>query len=174
MAKGAKMERTLFHADFISQFRQHGQVFPDGDAGGGEHISGDGGIRSGHEDFPAVVLHGVPSGGDADEAVRHDEPHQGHDAQLFFLSQGGHVRVRRSGDGGQKVDGHGFDAQRRDVHVHVYPVFHSLSKPHNAATANFQPGFQSPFDGLQFVVVRMGGADIREIAAGSFQIIVVA
>lgn len=88
MAKGAKMERTLFHADFISQFRQHGQVFPDGDAGGGEHISGDGGIRSGHEDSPAVVLHGVPSGGDADEAVRHDEPHQGHDAQLFFLSQG--------------------------------------------------------------------------------------
>ncbi len=49
-----------------------------------------------------------------------------------------------------------------------------VSKPHNAATANFQPGFQSPFDGLQFVVVRMGGADIREIAAGSFQIIVVA
>ena len=78
------MGRILFHADFISQFRQHGQVFPDGDAGGGEHVSGDGGIRSGHEDFPAVVLHGVPSGGDADEAVRHDEPHQGHDAQLLL------------------------------------------------------------------------------------------
>ena len=171
--KGWQAGESLFHADFIAQFREHGQILPDRYSGGGEHVSGDGGVGPGHEDFPAVVPHGVPSRGNADESVRHDEAHQRHDAQLLFFPQRCHVRIGGAGNGGQEVDGNGFDTQGGNVHVHVNPVFPCFSQPHDAAAAYFQPGFHGPFDRLDLVVVRVGGADVREVAAGGFQIVVV-
>ena len=170
---GAVSRESLFHADFVSQFREHGQILPDRYSGGGEHVAGNGGVGPGHEDFPAMVLHGVPPRGNADEPVRHDEAHKCHDAQLFFFPQRSHVRIGGAGNGGQEVDGSGFDAQGGNVHVHVNSVFPCFSQPHDAAAAYFQTGFHGPLDRLYLVVVRVGGADVREVAAGGFQIVMV-
>lgn len=166
--------RRLLHSHFIAEFLQHGDIVACGNACRCQHIAGNGGIGTGEEGFFTVVAHGVAPGGDTDSSIGDDEPDDGDNTEFFFLCHRGEIFIRRSGDGGEKINGGGFDSESGDVHEHVDAVLHGFPESHDAAAAYFKAGFHGPFDSLDFLIVRMRRTNVGKMAAGGLQIVMVA
>ena len=78
-------------ADLIAQFSQHLEICGRGDAGGGQHIAGDGGIGAGKETAPPFVGKEAPSSSQADEGIWKKEAEYGHDPAHLVSGQRGQV-----------------------------------------------------------------------------------
>ena len=142
------------------------------DACGGEHVVGDGSIGAAFEGAFAVVAQDAAAAREADECLRVDESVDCHDAAEFVVRQFREVFVGRARNGVQHVDRSGLDAELAEVKAHVDAVFHGFTEAHDAAAADFKTCGESVLQGSDFIVVGVRGANVREVPAVSFQVVV--
>ena len=142
------------------------------DAGGGQHVVGDGRVGTTFEGPLAVVAQDAAATCQADKCLRVDKAVNGHDAAELVVREFGQVLVRRARDGVQYVHRGGFDAEFAEVEAHVDAVFHGFAETHNAAAADFETCGKGVLEGCNLVVVGVGGAHVGEVPAVSFQVVV--
>ena len=141
-------------------------------AGGGEHVVRDGGICATLECALAVVAENAATARKTDERLRVDESVNRHDAAEFVVRELREIFVRRSGNRVQHVHRSGLDAELAQIQAHVDAVFHRFAKAHDAAAANFEASRKSVLECANLIVVSMRRANIREVTAVRFQVVV--
>ena len=142
------------------------------DAGGSEHVVGDGCVRATLESAHAVVAENAAAACEADECLRVDEPVNGHDAAEFIVRELREVFVRRARDCVQHVHRCGLDAELTEVKAHVDAVFHCFAEAHDATAADFKACGKGVLQSANLVVVGVRGAHVREMPAVGFQVVV--
>ena len=141
-------------------------------AGGGEHVVRDGSICATLECALAVVAENAATARKTDERLRVDESVNRHDAAEFVVRELREFFVRRSRNRVQHVHRSGLDAELAQIQAHVDAVFHRFAKAHDASAANFKTCGKGVLECADFIVVGVRCANIREVAAVRFQIVV--
>ena len=142
------------------------------DAGGSEHVVGDGCVRATLEGALAVVTENAAAACEADECLRVDEPVNRYDAAEFIVREFRQVLVRRARDCVQHVHRCGLDAEFAQIQAHVDAVFHGFAETHDAAAADFKTCGKGVLQCADFVVIGVRGAHVRKMPAVSFQVVV--
>ena len=142
------------------------------DAGGGEHVVGDGCVGAALESALAVVAQDTAAACEADECLRVDESINRYDAAEFIVGEFREVFVRRARNGVQYVDRCGLDAEFTQIEAHVNAVFHGFAEAHDTAAADFKTCGECVLQGADFIVVGVRGANVREMPAVRFQVVV--
>ena len=142
------------------------------DAGGGEHVVGDGCVRAALEGTLAVVAENAAAAREADECLRVDEPVNGYDAAEFIVRELREVLVRRARDCVQHVHRCRLDSEFAEIQAHVDSVFHGFAEAHDATAADFKTCGEGVLQCADFVVVGVRGAHVRKVSAVSFQVVV--
>ena len=128
------------------------------DAGGGQHVVGDGCVGTTFEGPLAVVAQDAAAAREADKCLRIDKAVNRHDAAELVVRELREILVGRARDSVQHIHRCGFDAEFAEVEAHVDAVFHGFAEAHDAAAADFETCGKGVLECANLVVVGMGGA----------------
>ena len=156
-----------------SQALEHGHVFDDGRARGGEHVARDGRGGTAEEGCSAVFRQEFAACRQADVGFRVDEAEKSNRTQDVAAVELGPMFQRRAGNGHEGVDRNGLDAQFGQADSHIQAVFPGFPHADNAARADAEPFFLSGLDGADAVVISVGRTDMREEAPRRFDVVMV-
>ena len=104
--------------------------------------------------------------------MRIDKTVNRHDAAEFVVRERREVLERRARNRAQHVHRRRFDAKFAQIQAHVNAVFHGFAEAHDAAAADFKTCGKRVLERTDFIVVRVRCADIGEVTAVSFEIVV--
>ena len=128
-----------------------------------------------HEDHALEIaeIYGA-SAGDHDFLFRENEAEAGDCFEDFEGREARFVGVGRAGDRIEDIDGDDICAEVAEREGEIASVFMGFTHADDSAGADFDAGGFEMLDGFDAVLVGVGGADVREKALRTFEIVVVA